>query len=449
MAQVIDVIPELPSPRELTAADVLALAEELVTYQQHFAPFFRRREQREWAAVYLRGLLTADVPRKNIEAMALRLLGVGPDSQRQVRALQQFISEGAWDDAALLADHRRLVHQTLFEEDGVLIIDGSEVPKHGSHSVGVARQWCGTSGKTENCQAGVYLGYASRKGAALLDRRLYLPKPWFAAERRADWKACRIPEGMPFQTKHELAAQMVERVRAEPHLRTSWLVCDEWYGDSPLFLDRVAATGLWYVAEVSRTTSVWPLMQPDGKLVRARPRAYVPPRAGSHGRHRSRLRLHPSSPAFQSAEHLISQWPARAWKRYRVLEGHKGPLVAEFLALRAVAVRDGLPGPEVWLLIRHKISGPEDVPEWKFYLSNAPIQTSLTALVRVIGMRWPIERCFADCKGELGLDHYELRTWQGWHHHQTLVLLAHHFLVRCRLWLDPREGGPAGSRALA
>src|SRR5215469_10482402 len=271
MAQVEDVIPELTSPPELTAADVLALAEELVTFQQPFAPFFRRREQREWAAVYLRGLLTADVPRKNSEAMALRLLLVGPHSQRQVRALQQFISEGAWDDEALLAEHRRLVHETLFEEDGVLIMDGREVPKHGNHSVGVARQWCGISGKTENCQAGVYLGYASRKGAALLDRRLSLPKPWFAPERRADWKACRIPNETPFQTKHELAAQLVERVRAEPHLRTAWLVCDEWYGDSPLFLDRVAATGLWYVGEVSRNTSVWPLVQPDGKLVRARP----------------------------------------------------------------------------------------------------------------------------------------------------------------------------------
>lgn len=449
MAQVVDVTPELPSPRELTAVDVVALAEELVAYQQHFAPFFRRREQREWAAVYLRGLLTADVPRKNVEAMALRLLGVSPQSVRQVRALQQFISEGAWDDDGLLAEHRRLVHETLFEEDGVLIIDGSEVPKHGTHSVGVARQWCGTSGKTENCQAGVYLGYASRKGAALLDRRLYLPKPWFAPERRADWEACRIPARTPFQTKHELAAQLVERVRAEPCLRTAWLVCDEWYGDSPFFLDQVAATGLWYVAEVSRNTSLWPLRQPDGTLVRARPRAYLPPRAGPHGRRRSRLRLHPDGPTTQPAEQLIRQWPARAWKRYRVLEGHKGPLVAEFLALRVLAVRDGLPGPEVWLVMRHKIRGAEDVPEWKFYLSNAPAQTSLTELVRVIGMRWPIERCFADSKGELGLDHYELRTWQGWHHHQTLVLLAHHFLMRCLLRLDPREGGLAGSRSLA
>jgi SRSO17 transposase len=242
---VVDVTPERPSPRELTAADVLALAEELVTSQQHCAPFFRRREQREWAAVYLRGLLRADVPRKHVEAMALRLLGVNPQSQRQVRALQQFISEGAGDDDAVLAEHRRLVHETLLEEDGVVLIDGSEVPKHGSHSGGVARHGCGTSGQTENCQAGVYLGSASRKGAALLDRRLYRPKPWFALERPADWKACRIPAGTAFQTKHELAAQLVERVRAEPYLRPAWLVCDEWYGDSPLFLDRVAATGRW------------------------------------------------------------------------------------------------------------------------------------------------------------------------------------------------------------
>src|SRR5215467_15454429 len=111
MAQVEDVIPELTSPPELTAADVLALAEELVTFQQQFAPFFQRREQREWAAVYLRGLLTADVPRKNIEAMALRLMGAGPHAERQVRALQQFVGEGSWDDEALLAEHQRLVNE--------------------------------------------------------------------------------------------------------------------------------------------------------------------------------------------------------------------------------------------------------------------------------------------------------------------------------------------------
>ena len=245
MAHVEDVIPELPSPPDLTAADVLALAEELVTLHQHVAPFFRRRAPREGAAVSLRGLLTAAVPRKPIEARALRLLGVGPHSQRQVRALQPCISQGAWDEEALLAEHRRLVHETRVAEDGVLRSDGREVPHHGSHSVGVARHWGGTSGQTAPGQAGVSLGDARRKGAALLDRRRSLPKPWGAAERQADWQAGRIPEGTPFQTKHELAAHMVERVRAAPHLRTAWLVCEAGYGDSPRFLERVAATGLW------------------------------------------------------------------------------------------------------------------------------------------------------------------------------------------------------------
>jgi len=136
----------LRAVRGLTAEEAVSLAEELTAYHQHFAPFFYRREQREWAEVYLRGLLTADVARKNVEAMALRLLGVGPHAERQVRARPQFVGEGSWDDEALLAEHQRLVNETLGEEDGVLIIDGSDFPKHGSHSVGVAAQWCGNTG---------------------------------------------------------------------------------------------------------------------------------------------------------------------------------------------------------------------------------------------------------------------------------------------------------------
>src|SRR5260370_3366075 len=137
----------------LTAEEAGALAEELAAYHQHFAPFFYRREQREWAAVYLRGLLTADA-RKNVEAMALRLLGVGPHAERQVRALQQFVGGGSWDDEALLAEHQRLVNETLGEEDGVLIIDGSDFPKHRSPSVGVAVCLCRNTGKKGNCHEG-------------------------------------------------------------------------------------------------------------------------------------------------------------------------------------------------------------------------------------------------------------------------------------------------------
>jgi SRSO17 transposase len=450
MTTLIDVTPDLPpahglSPvRELSVAEVSTLAEELLAYHQHFAPLFQRREQREWAAFYLRGLLTADVPRKNVEAMALRLLGAGPHAQRQVRAVQQFVGEGGWDDEELLAEHQRLVQETLGDEAGVFIIDGSEFPKHGAHSVGVAPQWCGHTGKQDNCQAGVFLGYASRKGATLLDRRLYLPESWFEEDHRTLWRACRIPETVAFQTKHDLAAGLVERVIASGRITAQWVVCDEGYGDSPAFLDRLARAGLWYLAEVPRDTQVWPLLEPDGQTERPRPSSWVPPQTRSHkGPAPSRERLHPSSPGKVPLSDLAKTWPASAWQRFRLLEGHKGPLVADFLALHAVLPRDRLPGPELWVVIRRKVSGPEDVPEWKFYLSNAPLETPLATFVRVSGMRWPIETCFAECKGELGMDHYELRFWRGWHHHMTLVFLAHHFLVRWQQRLNQRGGAPA------
>ena len=450
MSLVFDVTADQPpltgrlAVQELTPEKVASLAEELVAYHQHFAPLFYRREQREWAAVYLRGLLTADVPRKNIEAMALRLLGVGPHAERQVRALQQFVGEGGWDDEALLAEQQRLVNETLGEEDGVLIIDGSDFPKHGSHSVGVAPQWCGNTGKKENCQAAVFVGYASRKGATLLDRRLYLPESWFDEEHKVLWQDCRIPDETLLQTKHELAAQLVEKVMADGRLTAHWVVCDEGYGDSPAFLERLAGAGLWYLAEVPRDTKVWPVLETDGQTERQRPSSWVPPQTRSRkGPAPRRQRPHPSSPAKVTVEDLAKQWPSSAWQRFRLLEGHKGPLVADFLVLRAVLPRDRLPGPEVWVVIRRKVSGPDEEPEWKFYLSNAPIETELSTFVRVSGMRWPIETCFAECKGELGMDHYELRFWRGWHHHMTLVILAHHFLVRWQQRLNQREGAPA------
>jgi SRSO17 transposase len=463
-----DLTREGPAIVTLTPADLADVGEELVAYHARFAPFFARREQRAWAEVYLRGLLIADVPRKNVEAMALRLLGAGPDAARQVRALQQFIGEGAWDDAAILAEHERLVAETLGAADGVLILDGSDVPKRGTHSAGVAAQWCGATGKIDNCQAGVFLGYTSRKGYTLLDRRLYLPKPWFTDEYRPLRRACGLPAAVTFQTKAELAAEMVEQLRARRILPATWLVCDEWFGRHQMLLDRIAAAGLWYLAEVPRTTHVWPLHDPaDGGRGRARPRAWLPPRAASgKGRLGTHERLHPASPPALPLEHLATQVPTRCWHRYRILEGRKGPIVADFVALRAVAsrngYREGLPGPEVWVLMRRALPSTKQAarqtaaPELKYYLSNAPVDTPLAELIRICGMRWPIECCFEESKGEVGMDHYEVRFWRGWHHHMTLVILAHHFLVRLRQRLmqcdcscppeqtGAREGGLGG-----
>lgn len=444
--ELIDLPPELPAGITLTSADVSGVLEELAAYHAQFAPLFKRPEQRFGAETYPRGLLTADVPRKNVEAMVLRLFGAGPEAARRVRALQQFIGESPWDDRAILAKHQSLVEESLGEDDGVFIVDGSDFPKQGTHSAGVARQWCGATGKKDNCQAGVFLGYASRKGYTLLDRRLYLPESWFGEDHREHRLACRIPEATEFRTKHQLAAELVENTVQARRLRGRWVVCDEGYGDDPKTLDRWDKTGLWYLAEVPKDTLAWPLVEPDGVTPRARPETWVPSPAPSRkGPVPTRQELHPDSPAKVRLDQWADRVPPALRRRYRLLEGAKGPLVADFVAFRAVAVRDKLPGPEVWVLLRYKVIGPDDQPKVKFYLSNAPADTPFEELVRVCGMRWPIESSFAEGKGELGMDQYEVRFWAGWHHHMTLVILAHHCLVRLqrRLSQSQREGAQA------
>jgi SRSO17 transposase len=438
----IDVSADLPTIAKLTVTELGDVIAELAAYHAQFAHLFKRSEQRAGAELYLRGLLTADVPRKNVEAMVLRLFGAGPDADRRVRALQQFIGESPWGDEAILAKHQSLVEETLGEDDGVFIIDGSDFPKKGKHSAGVARQWCGATGKKDNCQAGVFLGYASRKGYTLLDRRLYLPGSWFAEDHNELWEACRIPQGTGFRTKHQLAAELIEQTVKAGRLRGRWVVCDEGYGDDPATLDCWDGAGLWYLAEVPKDTMVWPLVEPDCQTSRTRPQTWVPPRQPSRkGPVPTREGLHPDSLAKVRLDEWAEQIPIGTRRRYRIVEGAKGPLVADFVAFRAVAVRDKLPGPEVWVLLRYKVIGPDDQPRVKFYLSNAPADTPLEGLVRVCGMRWPIESSFEEGKGELGMDQYELRFWAGWHHHMTLVILAHHFLVRLQRRLNQREGG--------
>ncbi len=446
-----DLAGQQPAMRLPDVADLEGTAEELVAYHAEFAALYRRREQRAWGEVYLRGLLLADGPRKNAEALALRLLGAAGAADRRVRGLQDFLGVGGWDDAALLARHRQLVEATLGDPDGVLLIDGSDVPKQGTHSVGVARQWCGHTGKKDNCQAGVYLGYASARGYTLLDRQLYLPACWFTAEYADRWRACGIPRGTPFRTKHALAGDLVEAAVAAGTLRARWVVCDEGYGDSPALLDRWAATGLRYLAELPRDTQGWCLTAPDGRTPRPAPQSWVPPRAGGKkGPAPQRVRLHPASRAKDRADAWAAQVPADRWQRYRLLEGSKGPLVADFVAVRRVTVRDRLPGPEGWLLVRRSVPvDPAEAPVYKYYTSNAPADTALATLVWVSGMRWPIEACFAEARQEVGLDHDETRSWRGWHHHLTLVILAHHFLVRLQQRLDPREGGPRAGQPTA
>ena len=278
--------------------------------------------------------------RKSIEPMALALEG------GNVQAMQQFIGQGQWQDEALLQQHWRLVNETLGETDGVCIVDSSEFPKQGEHSVGVARQWCGRLGKVDNCQSGVFTAYASRKGYTLLDRRLYLPDEWFDAAHRERWHRCGIPEETRFTTKQTLALEMLQALVTTGTLRFRWVTCDEAFGRDGAFLDGVAALRRWYFAEVPHDTQVW----------LSRPATAVPPWSG-RGRRPRKARLVPGALAPQRVDQLAAAVPPDAWQAFLMKEGSKGPLVAAFAFHRGVAVRAGLPGPDVWICVAADLGG--------------------------------------------------------------------------------------------
>ena len=406
------VLDTCPAPEcNLTPRDVNGLLDRLATYHAHFAPAFARCDQARWAEVYLRGLLS-DCERKSIEPMALHL-GV------PIRALQHFIGQSTWSIAPIVAQHQRLVGSTLAEEDGTFLVDECGVVKQGHDSVGVAPQYCGSVGKVANSQVGVYLGYASRKGYTLLAGQLFVPELWFG-EAHADKRAAsEMPTRLSFQTKPEIALELLRQALARGSVRARWLAADALYGTSPAFRDGVAALSVYYFTAISCDTLMW----------RRQVALIIPPYSGK-GRKPTKLRLKTPSNAPYRVDELAKRLPKRAWKRTTIKEGSKGPIVSDVAMVRVTEARDGLPGPRLWLVIRRNVADPSDV---RYYLSNAPETTTEAELARLVGMRWPVELTFEQGKGEVGMDDYEVRSWQGWHHHMVMVMLAHHFLVWVRV----------------
>src|SRR5712692_2970486 len=415
----IDLIETAPK-MDVAIQDIALLVEALRAYHAIYSPLFQRRAQRQAAHTSLQGLL-ATLPRKSIEPMVLAVDGVAP---KAVRAMQSLISEGQWDDAQLLHRHWKEVETDLGADDGVLMVDGSDCPKQGSHAVGVKRQDCGELGKRANCQAGVLVGSGSSHGYTVLDRRLSVPAEWLPddayAERR---RQCGLPSDLTFKTKPTLAQEMLAAVLKSQAVRWRWVVADEACGGNPGCLEGVAGLGLWYCAEVPHTTRVW----------EARPATHIPPWRG-RGRRPQRARLVEGAPEARTVREVASALPTEAWTHQTIKEGSQGPLVAALATLRVVAVRDALPGPDVWLVLRRHV----ETGELKTYLCNAPVDTAVETHVRMSGMRWPIETCFEDSKQLLGMGSYAIRSWTGWHHHMTLVILAHFFVVRMSLRLKKK-----------
>jgi len=395
----------------LSEKEIEQSLDEMTNYMAMFKPAFQRVEQLRWSKTYLRGLL-GKASRKNVEQMAL-------EQGENVRSMQYFAGQSPWEEEPVITIHQQSVGETLGEEEGVALIDESSAVKQGDDSVGVAAQYCGSVGKVANGQVGVYLGYASRKGYSLVEGQLFMPDEWFDEEHAERWRACGVPEDLVYKTKPKIGLELVQKAEKRGHLPFQWVAADELYGDSPAFRDGIDTLGKWYFTEIKNTTPIW----------RTQPKVHVPKWKG-RGRRPTRLHLRNPGNRPVSVRRLVRNIPKKDWVQAIIKEGSKGPIVCEFAFLRVTESRGNLPAGEVWLIIRRNL---DDHSVIKYYFSNAPANTPLSEFVRLSGMRWPIATIFEEAKGEVGFDHYEMRSWLGWHHHMLLVSLAHHFLVRLRV----------------
>ena len=378
------------------------LAEEFRRFALRYGPLFGGWAAQDRGEQYLRGLLLGGAERRNAENLAEQVDGA------TARALQRFLTEAPWPVERVTARLQEDVASLLAGPDGVWVVDETGFPKQGTKSVGVARQYSGTLGKVGNCQVGVFLAYASGRGHALVDARLYLPERW--AGDRARRRAAGVPDEVAFRTKPELALAMLRRAREWGHLRAGWVTGDEVYGN-PAVREGLEADGYRYVLEVPTSTMVC------GVRPEARPE---PLRDGWTAR--------PDLEPPRTMADLAAGLGPERWQLLEVAEGAQGPRVYAFARRRVREARGGGLGAEREALVRRNPDGTE----LRLYLANTPPEVPLPVLGRVASTRWAIETGFEQAKGEAGLDEYEVRGWAGWHHHVILALLAGLFLLQVR-----------------
>jgi SRSO17 transposase len=388
------------------------MLDRLERFVQPFATIMESDAQQQHLGEYVAGLFS-DVKRKNAETIAYL-----HDQDRQ--AMQKFIGQVLWDDGLLIQELSRQVGMELGEPDGVLVFDPSGFKKQGKESVGVARQWCGRLGKIDNCQVGVYLGYVSRKEHALVDVRLYLTQQWAKDEQRR--KKCGVPREVRFQTRHALAlAMLAEHGTALLH---AWIAGDDEMGRSSAFRRNLRALEERYLLAVPSNTLIRDLEAP-------------PPEYGGHG-------PRPKIP-FVRMDRWREALPEDAWTTIDVRDGSRGPLITQAVKRRVQAKTDRRRnGPEEVLVISREVQA-DGTMKHDYYLSNAAPETELAEFARVAKAEHRIEECLERAKSDAGLAQYQVRNWIGWHHHQTLSLLAAWFLTTENLRGKKIHSGPDGS----
>jgi SRSO17 transposase len=395
-------------------AELDRLADRFAALTRRYGPLFGSWGGWDRGEQYLRGLLVSGDDRRNAENLAEHVDGATP------RALQRFLSEAPWSSERVIERIQEDVAPLLEEPDAVFVVDETGFAKQGMKSVGVARQYSGTMGQVGNCQIGVFLGYASSRGHALVDARLYLPEVWTDDPDRC--RAAGVPDEVGFMTKPALALALVREACARGHLQARWVTGDEVYGGNPGFRDALDRAALWSVLEVPSTTGVCPVT------------GAAPTTPLEAGRWRDRDDL--GRPTTVVA--LAAALPADRWRTLTIGPGAQGPRSYQFAQHRVREIRAGVIGREATAVFRRNPDGSE----LKLYLTNAPPGVPLLVLGQVASRRWTIETGFEQAKGEAGLDEYAVRGWLGWHHHVALALLASLFLRQLKQELGGKSARP-------
>jgi SRSO17 transposase len=399
------------------------LKPRLRQFLKRFDDCFPRKDTRAHLPVYISGQLS-DIPEKSVEPIALNA-GVPP------RTLQEFLSQHRWDHDLLRDKLQVIVRDEHAGPHPVGIFDETSDVKKGNKTPGVQRQYCGAVGKRENCAVTVHLGYACDGFHCLLDGELYLPEGW--SKDRSRCREAGIPDEMVYRPKWQIALELYDRAVANG-LRFDWLTFDEGYGGKPGLLRALSGRSQRFVAEVPRNFMGW--TEP--------PRIITRPFRKKGRRGRKTPRLASGSPPARRVDAMLDRDGLRnqPWVRWRVKDGQKGPMVWEVKHLRFTPVgEDGLPGAPLHLIVARDVLDPEEL---KFFVSNAPAETPVGVLLLVAFSRWRVERCFEDQKGEIGLDQYEGRRYQGLKRHLVLSMVSYLFLSRMRREFGGEKPGADG-----
>jgi len=404
---------------DVTSNDVESFMDQLRCFHGEFRDCFQRSETRENVFRYMAGQFS-ELERKSIEPIALAV------EDGQVRSMQRAISDAVWEEDKLLFKYRSIVNDDMGDANGVLIFDESGFIKKGEDSAGVHRQYCGSIGKVDNCQVGVFAAYASPHGYAFVDKRLFVPEEWFSEDYKHRREKCKFPDDLTFRTKPQLASEMLAKIHEEQTLLYKYIVADSIYGHSPAFIEVVEKLDdKIYMVSVAADTQCW-LKAP---VMMTKKYKYK-------GKERSKTILEDPTKTPVTVHQIASSLNDYFWYRRKVSEGTKGPIEYEFSKRRVILSKDGLPLKTVWLVIRRTI---EKTPSYSFFVSNAPEDTRLSTFVWLSGIRWAVEQCFEEGKTELGMDHYEVRKYPGWNHHMLMVMLAHFFLWHLKIKLGKKS----------